>query len=330
MGSLIPKKAMSQSGSVDAIAAVPFRGTMVPARAWAVSVSLLACLIWSYWPTILELCAFWSRNDDYSCGPMVPFIAIYLVLRDRARFGLPRVSPCSWGLVGILVAQAFRFAGAYYGYASVERYSLVCTAVGLVLLVAGWRVVIRAKWVFLFLLLMVPLPRQIHEGTALPLQGLATGLAEFSLQSFGFFVVRNGNVLRINEDSVVAVTEACSGLRMLTAFILVAAVVAFLVRRPAWHKAVLVLSSIPLAILTNAIRLVATSMFIVYADAPGSEVLFHDYAGFIMMPVALLFLLGELRVLSRISSGDGGLAVQRQAVRFLDDAGTKAISHERA
>ena len=330
MESLVPKKALSPSGPAGAIADVPFRGTMVHVRAWAVSALLLACLVWSYWPTILELCAFWSRNDDYSYGPMVPFIAIYFVLRDRARFGFPRVFPCLWGLVAILVAQAIRFAGAYYDYASVERYSLVCTAVGLVLLVAGWRVVVRVKWVCLFLLLMVPLPRQIHEGTALPLQGLASGLAEFSLQSFGFFVVRNGNVLRINEDSLVAVTEACSGLRMLTAFIMVAAVVAFLVRRPAWHKAVLVFSSIPIAILTNVIRLVATSLFIVYADAPESADLFHDYAGFVMMPVALLFLLGELRLLSRISLGDRGLAVQRRVVRSFDDVGTKAIGHERA
>jgi len=261
---------------------------------------------------------------------MVPFIAIYLILRDRARFGFSRARPCSWGLAGILSAQTIRFAGAYFGYASVERYSLVCTAVGLVWLVSGWRVVVRAKWVCVFLLLMVPLPRQVHEATALPLQGLASRIAEFSLESFGLFVVRSGNVLRINEDSFVAVTEACSGLRMLTAFILVAAVVAFLVRRPAWQKAVLVLSSIPIAIITNVIRLVATSMFIVYTDAPGAEVLFHDYAGYIMMPVALLFLLGELRLLSAISSGERALTVQRQMLHSLNDGGTEAISHDRA
>ena len=87
---------------------------------------------------------------------------------------------------------------------------------------------------------------------------------------------------------------------MLTAFIFVAVVLAFVLRRPAWQKAVIVLSSLPIAILANTLRLVMTGVFIVHMESDGNLDLFHDYVGLAMMPLALLFLLGELWVISAV------------------------------
>ena len=58
------------------------------------SVTLVGCLLWSYWPTLVELRGFWARNQDYSVGQLVPLVALYLVWRERAFLLAKNVRPC--------------------------------------------------------------------------------------------------------------------------------------------------------------------------------------------------------------------------------------------
>ncbi len=280
------------------------RTSLVPTHRIVVagSAGLLACLLWSYWPTVTVLAAFWAENDDYSVGALVPIVAAYLIWRNRQHLDLSAAKPCLWGFPALIGVQAIRLVGLYFDYASVERYSLVLTIAAMVLLLAGHRTLRRGQWILLFLFLMVPPPGRVHLFISLPLQSQATAMAAFALEVLGFFVVRDGHILNIDNLATVAVAEACSGLRMLTAFVFVAAVLAFVARRPSWQKAVLVTSSVPIAIFVNAIRLVVTAAYVVRAGSADSVVLFHDYAGFVMMPVAVLLLFLEVRLLSALTS----------------------------
>ena len=270
--------------------------------------ALTGCLLWSYWPTLVELREFWSRNQDYSVGQLVPLVALYLVWRERAALWAQRVRPCWWGAGLIGLAESLRLASVYYGYASGERCALLLAIAGVVLLAAGWRIFWRLKWVLLFLTLMVPLPARLHESIALPLQHKATEMAVFTLELLGFYVLREGNVLHLNEQTTVAVTEACSGLRMLTAFIFVAAVLVFLIKRPLWQRITLLASSVPIAVLSNAIRIITTAIFVHYAHNPVLGSTFHDMAGLAMMPLGLLMSLGLLQLLALLTAVDPPLA----------------------
>ncbi|MEW6197169.1 MAG: exosortase/archaeosortase family protein [Planctomycetota bacterium] len=261
--------------------------------------ALAACLLWSYWPTLVELYGFWSRNDDYSAGQLVPLVAVYLVWRQRAFLRSRPAQPSPWGLGLLGLAELLRLGAVYYGFGSIERVA------GAVLLAAGWRVFWRLRWVLAFLVLMLPLPARVHEAIALPLQRLATNLAAVALELLGFFVVREGHVLRLDAQTTVGVTEACSGLRMLTAFVFVSAVLAFLIRRPPWQKALLVASSIPIAVLCNTIRSAATAVFVYYAQDPDLSETFHDLAGLAMMPLAILLSVLLLKFFALLSPPAG-------------------------
>ena len=184
-------------------------------------------------------------------------------------------------------------------FESAERYSLVFTAAGLVLLVAGWQVFRRVSWTLLFLLLMVPLPGRIHNVISGPLQRLATSGSVFVLEVFLGGVSQEGNVIIIN-GTPLAVAEACSGLRMLTAFIIVAAFIAYMVKRPRWQKAVLLASSIPVAVICNIIRIVVTAILMLMVSTAVGEKFFHDFAGIVMMPAAVLLLFGEIWLMDRL------------------------------
>ncbi|MFQ5414775.1 MAG: exosortase/archaeosortase family protein [Phycisphaerae bacterium] len=262
--------------------------------------TLLSALLWCYWPTILDLVHDWQTNDNYSVGQLVPLACLYLLWHDRKALARCAVVPCWWGVGVILAAQAARAFGLIQLYESAERYALVLTIIGVVLLVAGRHVFGRVKWLLLFLFLMVPLPGRIHNRISDPLQEVATTGAVFTLELFGVAVAREGNVMVLDDTIHVAVAEACSGLRMLTAFVVVACTLAYLVDRPRWQKVALITSSIPVAILCNLIRLFVTAVLFMNTDGAFAQRFFHDFAGLTMMPLAILLLVGELWLLARL------------------------------
>jgi len=279
-------------------------------------VGLLAvALLWSYWPVLAGLWGDWQHDDNYSVGQLVPLAALYLLWNDRHRLAKCRLAPCWWGLGLILLAQAGRAFGLLFLYESAERYAFVLTTVGVVLLVAGRQVFWQARWILLFLFLMVPLPGRIHNLISGPLQNMATACAVYTLELLGITVIREGNVMMLNDEVPVAVAEACSGLRMLTAFVVVAAVLAYVVNRPKWQKATVVLSSVPVAILCNQIRLVVTAILYLVASNEFAERFFHDFAGLTMMPLAILLLIGELWILARLVTDEPAAATASSAGR---------------
>jgi exosortase len=304
------KRAARGSGAVSGVERSGLR-----ARVPLAIGGLLLLVLWSYWPTLVDLHAFWAENDDYSVGQLVPLVAVYLVYQKRAELRHLPVRSNAWGWLVLALSQALRFGGLYFASASAERLSLIVLCGGLVLLTVGWQVFRSLQWVQLFLLLMLPLPARLHNRIAVPLQDWATGLGRFGLELLGFFVAREGNVLRLEDKSTVLVAEACSGLRMLMAFVFTAAFLCFLIRRPVWQKVVLMLSSIPVALLVNGLRVLLTSLVMYYSGAGESETSFHDLAGLAMMPVAIALLLAELRFLQMLSGADAPVGRRRASAR---------------
>jgi exosortase len=274
----------------------------------AAAAFILAALIWSYWPAITVLVGDWRGDENYSVGQLVPLVALWLLWRGRAGIRKCPLLPCWWGIALIGLAQAARAYGLLFLYESAERYSMILTIAGAVLLVGGWRIFRQVFWVWLFLFLMVPFPGRIHNMISGPLQTLATIGAVFLLELFGVTVARQGNVILLNGSMPLAVAEACSGLRMLTAFLVVAATLAYLVNRPRWQKAVLFLSSVPIAIFCNLVRLCVTAVLFLAAGEELAQKFFHDFAGLAMMPLAVLILFGELWLMKKLVAGEGAAA----------------------
>jgi len=277
---------------------------------------LLAITAWSYWGTMADLFKTWQRSDDYSAGQLVPLVAAFLVWRERKTLRQCSLAPC-WpgGITLLMLAEALRIHGVLSLRMSAERYALVLTIAGLVLMVAGWQVFRRVLWILLFLFLMVPLPGRVHNLISPPLQSIATTGAVVLLEAFGTPVGQQGNVVTLNENMPIAVAEACSGLRMLMAFIIVAAFVAYMVKRPRWQKAVLLASSIPAAVVCNILRIFATAMLMLYVSAEVAQKFFHDFAGYVMMPAAVLLLFGELWLMGKVIMSESKPKLKTAVVR---------------
>ena len=133
---------------------------------------------------------------------------------------------------------------------------------------------------------MVPLPYRAAVALTDPLQRTAhAGQRTYALQTLGLPAVAEGNVILLSEVEL-GVVEACSGLRMLMIFFALAAGVALVIRRPLWEKAVVLASAIPIAIIVNVVRITATGVLHELVGKKVADAVFHDFAGWVMMPLA--------------------------------------------
>jgi len=279
---------------------------------------LVVVTVWSQWSTMMSLLGDWRTDDDYSAGQLVPFVVLFLVWRERKNLSQCVLAPCWWaGAAVLILAQLLRAYGHLSWRLSLCRYALVLNIMGLILLVAGRQLFGRMAWILLFLLLMVPLPEFLHSRISPPLQRMATTGSVFLLEAFGNQVDQQGNVVMLGDNVPMAVAEACGGLRMLSAFVIVAAFIAYMVKRPRWQKGIVLASSIPIAVICNIIRISLTAVIMLYVSVELGEKFFHDFAGLVMMPAAVSLIFGEIWLMDRLVLSDA----QGEAAREGDAAG---------
>jgi len=265
-------------------------------------VAIAAAFLWSYWPTFVDLRSVWRRSDEYSAGLLVPFLALYVIWSRRRDFAQVVVRPAIiGGVLAFVFTQIIRNLGVFFLYRSAERLSIILSVAALILLVGGWKFLQKLWPVVIFLCLMMPWPNRVQSAITLPLQRWATTSAVFSLELAGYDVLQDGNIIKIGETRV-AVAEACNGLRMITAFFVISGLVVLLARRSWWEKLLVLVSSLPIALLCNTLRLATTAIFFTILEGEYWEQTFHDYGGFAMMPLALAMVVGELWLLARLTT----------------------------
>lgn len=259
-----------------------------------------ALFIWSYLPGILDLIRVWRRSDEYSSGLLVPFLVIYVLWLRRNEITALKITPSITGIFILIFAQALRLFGTVLLYSSAERLALLITIAALALSFFGWKLLHKLFPLLIFSFLMLPLPRSFRTAITLPLQNIATTAAVFVLQAIGYNVLRQGNVIRLNDTTTIAVAEACNGLRMITAFFIVAGFMMLLIKRNWLDKTIVLISTLPIALFCNTVRLVITAIAFTFLSVAYWEKWFHDFGGYAMMPLAILALSLELTLLKAL------------------------------
>jgi exosortase len=287
-------------------------------KQFALAAGLALLCLWSYWPTLSAMAQRWGHDPQYSHGYLVPVFALALLWqrqkRGHASFSSPQMSVeggeredggkrCmspflpSWsGLPLLAVAFALRLLADCIYNEWLEGASFVVAVAGL-FGIWGGQAALRWSWpAVAFLLFMVPLPYTVQVALAFPLQTIGTHVSTYVLQTLGFPAVAQGHTI-IFGDVRLGVAEACSGLSMMMIFVALSTAVALLVKRPLLDRLVIVGSAIPVALIANITRITVTGLMHVWAGRELADLVFHDLAGWLMMPFALGILWLELRLL---------------------------------
>jgi exosortase len=182
-----------------------------------------------------------------------------------------------------------------------ENLTIVLAVAALTWSFGSWPLLRRVWPAIAFLIFMLPLPLALNQLLALPLQTFAATSSAFLLQVTGMWVIREGNVINLSTAhgmDRLDVALACNGLRMLMT--MAATVMAFviLIPLPNWKRIVLILSIVPIALVSNMARIVATGWAYYLFEGPAAKHWAHDSAGWLMMPLALALVGLELGVIS--------------------------------
>jgi exosortase len=266
---------------------------------WAGIAALAAALVYSYWPSLSLLPSIWA-DPQYQHGWIVPLLSVVLLFWWRQPVGAVSGSARLAGFALLAGSFVVRLLFAFYRVKTGDMYTFVPALAGVFLMAGGWSV-FRWAWIPIALLIfMYPLPEGHQRYLTGPLQTFNTIVATFLLQTLGFDALRDGNLIRLGEDHVMNVVDACAGLKMLTIFVWLAAVVVAVAGLQWWENLVIAISAIPMAILANTLRITAAGML--YAVSPEMAEGFHDStpAAMLMMGAAVGFILLEMKLLSYV------------------------------
>jgi exosortase len=257
-----------------------------------------ACLFWAYWPALADMGQRWAHEPQYSHGFLVPVFAVFLLGRRWNSVARPiALQPSWWGLAFLAGGLALHLGGSYLYFTWIDYFSLLPCLAGVALLVGGWGALQRAWPSIAFLLFMLPLPYRVETALAGPLRRAATITGAYVLQTLGFPALADGNVIVLNQSRI-WVADACSGLSVLLTFFMLTTAVALVVRRPLLDKVIVLASTLPIALLANVVRITVTALAMETLGREVGSVVFHDLAGWLMIPLALVLLWLELRFLN--------------------------------
>ena len=278
------------------------------------SLALAIAFGWLYFDTGSALVSEWLSSADASYGVALVAVALLLAWRRRAIF-LSRLQPHSSPIVG-LAALAFALALYVVGIIGadvfVTRVSSVFVLAGMIGFLAGPAATRVVAAPLFFLLLAIPPPTLVVTAVTLPLQVVASQIAEATLVLVGVPVVRDGNLLRL-PSTTLAVAEACSGLRSLVSLGALAVVLAWAADLSWTKRAVVVAASVPIAVALNGLRVAVTGVACqVWGRAAAADP-WHSLTGLLTFAASLLVLLSILRLLeaTRAPSDDLAPAMMR-------------------
>jgi len=241
----------------------------------------------------------WMNDPNYSHGLLVPFISGYFVWQQRQKLEELEVKPANSGLLLILFALLVLFAGVAAQEYFSKRSSFVFLLAGIVLFQFGWQWLRSLALPIGFLFFMIPLPYIVYDAMAFPLKLFVAKFSVISLKLMGVVVWREGNIIMFPQ-TVLEVADACSGLRSLMSLLALGVALAVFSQKSKGAMVLLVLLTIPIAILTNMIRVIGTGFLAQYYGAAAAEGFFHEFAGmgvFVLAMVLLFVCSGVLRKL---------------------------------
>lgn len=234
----------------------------------------------------------WWHDPDAGHGLLLAPLALWLGWKRGLLVAAPQRA---LGLAVLVTAVAVRYLSGLAAELFTMRGSMLLAAVALVLFFRGWRQVVHWWLPILLLGLSVPIPDVLTTTLALPLQLRASRWGATLLEARHVPVELSGNIIRLltldrQPFRDLFVTEACSGLRSLTALLSLGVLVGGLWLRHPLNRLLLVVLAIPVAMVVNAVRVFLTGYLVYWVDPKLGEGFMHLSEGWLMFVMAFLIL----------------------------------------
>ncbi|MFN0113319.1 MAG: VPLPA-CTERM-specific exosortase XrtD [Paracoccaceae bacterium] len=250
----------------------------------------------AFWIGFVSLARAWS-TAEYSHGPLIPLISLYLFVRELRRAPADDGAPVArWpGVLVVALALAVAVVGNMMRIADIVTYAIILWVGGIVLTVFGWRRGIRHQLPVVHLVFMLPLPQFLYWKLTIFLQSVSSELGVWFVSMAGVPVYLEGNVIDLGVYKL-QVAEACSGLRYLFPILSFSYLFAILYRGPFWHRALLLVMAAPLTVLMNSVRIGVIGILVNSYGIEQAEGFIHLFEGWVifLICVGILFTVAML------------------------------------
>lgn len=265
---------------------------------------------WIFREEIYSIVHQWITNPSWSHGFLIPLFSLYFLNQNKDEIieQKDRFKP-SWfvGLPALLFFLALypvNIAMLKFMYG--KPLIMIATIGAATLFVGGWRL-LKYTWLpIAYLFFAVPLPGRLYFQLTNPMRRLAAQVATFlmnlvpELDAQVHGVIIDVTYKGVPTETALNVADACSGMRLLMAFVALGVAMAYLHWRPLWQRLILLASTIPIAIVCNVVRVTITGFIYVLGNPKYAQGVYHDILGMLMLPLAfalyggLAWLMGNL------------------------------------
>ena len=247
----------------------------------------------------------WMATDDWSTEEyshcwLIPPIALF-ILATRARDLAAVPWTRSWSgvtlaLAGLLMTLLGNLSAVY----TITQYGFIVTLWGVILAMIGPRAV-RIIWpALVYLVFMVPLPDFLQVQLTAQLQLVSSILGVAVIRLAGLAVYLEGNVIDLGNYRL-AVAEACSGLRYLFPLMSFGFLCAAIFVAPRWQRVVVFLSTIPITVLMNSVRIGVIGILVNFWGTEMAEGFIHFFEGWVVFMLCVSILFAEMWLMTRLS-----------------------------
>ena len=265
-----------------------------------------------YYSALIIMIGCWDKAEYNYCY-LIPFVVLYLLWDKKENLAaLPSVP--SWkGMIPLCFGLVLFWLGELGGEYLTLYISFWLVLVGLLWMHLGWQKIKTIAFALFMALTMFPLPNFLYNKISVKLQLISSKLSVSLMQLYGMSIQREGNIIDLGFAQL-QVVDACSGIRSLISLTVLGLLMTYFFRAPFWKRAVLLCSTVPLAIFANSVRLASTGILYQSWGREVAEGFFHGFSGWIIFVFAFAVLLLEMWVLGKIPQTGSKISVKKQTV----------------
>ncbi len=270
----------------------------------AAAFSAAVISLWLFWDGLASMWGWWIDAPEYSHGLLIPPIAAFLVWQQKDRLERVAFRGSWWGVALVLLGGVLLLLGQLATIYTLVQYAYLITLCGLVLAFTGPQAFRLLSVPLLVLLFMVPLPQFVLANLSTKLQLLSSQLGVWFIRLFDISVFVEGNVIDLGGYKL-QVAEACDGLRYLFPLMTLGFLMAYFYKGATWKRIVLFLSSIPITVIMNSLRVGTIGVMVEHWGIAMAEGFLHEFQGWAVFMASAFLMFGEIALLNRVGRESG-------------------------